>query len=149
MNEKEDIYKKVERDEYVELILKLFEGLKEDYEKEIDKLKMDVAELEKERGKHDARIAWNADKLRAFDDYIDLKTKGRRDYDNLSIELKDEIVRRRRKGMDYRDVVILFRFKTNEEAYRVMERAIKNFPEDVKMREIKNSNKRKKILCPR
>lgn len=89
------------------------------------------------------------EKIKMFDDYMDLKGKGRRDYDNLAIKLKHEILRRRRRGMDYRDVVILFGFKSPMEAYRVMERTKEMFPEDIITRVIKNSNRNKKVLCPR
>jgi hypothetical protein len=89
------------------------------------------------------------EKIKMFDDYMDLKGKGRRDYDNLAIKLKHEILRRRRRGMDYRDVVILFGFKSPMEAYRVIERTKEMFPEDVITRIIKNTNRSKKMLCPR
>lgn len=89
------------------------------------------------------------EKLKMFDDYMDLKGKGRRDYDNLAIKLKHEILRRRRRGVDYRDVLMLFGFKSPMEAYRVMERTKEMFPEDIITRVIKNSNRNKKVLCPR
>jgi len=146
MDKEEGIYKKVERDEYVELILKLHNEMKEEFKKEIDKIKTELAEFKEDTT---YQRGLDRERLKIFDDYIDLKGKERRDYDDLSIKLKNEIVRRRRKGMDYRDIGIFFGFKSPTEAYRVIKRTKENFPEDVIIREIRNSKRRKKIICPR
>lgn len=115
-------------------------------EERCKKLEAKIAELEADTT---YQRGLDRERIEMFDDYMDLKGKGRRDYDNLAIRLKHEILRRRRRGMDYRDVVILFGFKSPTEAYRVMERTKEMFPEDIKIREIKNSKRSKKILCPR
>lgn len=111
--------------------------LKNELKDEIGALRADTA----------YQIALDREKIKMFDDYIDLKGRGRRDFDYLSIKLKKEVSKRKR--MDYVAICALFDFKSNEEAYRVMKKAIENFPLDLEVKEMKKSNRRKKVLCLR
>ena len=115
-------------------------------------LKMQVAELIKEvaelRAETNYERGLDRERLSVFYDYMDIKKSGRRDYDWEAAKLKKEVLKRER-GMDYRDVRNFLTFKSDKEAYRVMERTIENFPLDIEMKEVKYSNRRKKILLPR
>ena len=148
MEEKEDIYKKVERDEYVELIVKLHNRLKEENNKEIEGLKKEVKILKTDLEEANYQIGKNNIEIKVFKDYTELKEKGRRDYEHIAIQLKNEVLRRRR-CMDYKEVQNFFRFKSPSEAYKLMDKTTNMFPDEIKMKVIKNSNKGKKIICPR
>lgn len=115
-------------------------------------LKMQVAELIKEvaelRAETNYERGLDRERLSVFYDYMDIKKSGRRDYDWEAAKLKKEVLKRER-GMDYRDVRNFLTFKSDKEAYRVMERTIENFPLDIEIKEVKYSNRRKKILLPR
>jgi hypothetical protein len=115
-------------------------------------LKMQVAELTKEvaelRAETNYERGLDRERLSVFYDYMDIKKSGRRDYDWEAAKLKKEVLKRER-GMDYRDVRNFLTFKSDKEAYRVMERTVENFPLDIEMKEVKYSNRRKKILLPR
>jgi hypothetical protein len=115
-------------------------------------LKMQVAELIKEvaelRAETNYERGLDRERLSMFYDYMDIKKSGRRDYDWEAAKLKKEALKRER-GMDYRDVRNFLTFKSDKEAYRVMERTIENFPLDIEMKEVKYSNRKKKILLPR
>jgi hypothetical protein len=115
-------------------------------------LKNRVAELEKEvaelRAETNYERGLDRERLSVFYDYMDIKKSGRRDYDWEAAKLKKEVLKRER-GMDYRDVRNFLTFKSDKEAYRVMERTIGNYPLDIEMKEVKYSNRRKKILLPR
>lgn len=131
-------------EEQVGVLTKVVEVLDKTVEK-LNKRQIEFSEkiqnIENERGRDKQRIA---------DLELTLSTKeaGRRDYDLLAVKLMKEVTGRKR-GMDYRDVRSLFCFKSDTEAYRLMQRAITDYPEYIEEREIKNSNRHKKILCPR
>ena len=123
MTKVEDIYKQDERDEYVELIVKLHNRLKEENNKEIEGLKKEVEILKTDLEEANYQIGKNNIEIKVFKDYTKLKEKGRRDY--------------------------FFRFKSPSEAYKLMDKTTSMFPDELKMKVIKNSNKGKKIICPR
>lgn len=108
-------------------------------------LRKEVAEL---RAETNYERALDRDRLSVFYDYMDIKEKGRRDYDWEAAKLKKEVLKRE-KGMDYRDIRNFLDFKSDKEAYRVMQRTIEKFSLDIEIKEIRYSNRRKKILCPR
>ena len=130
--------------------------------KEDEHIKDDVAQLEKRCEKLELQVAefreklidleneWGKDKMRIADLELTLTTKegGRRDFDFLSVKLMKEVMGRKR-GMDYRDVRNFLDFKSDKEAYRIIDRVANNFFSSVEIRVIKNSNRSKKILCRR
>ena len=48
--------------------------------------------------------------------------------------------------MDYKDVRGIFNFNSDIEAYRIMNRTVKNFPLDVKIKEVKYGKRNKKVI---
>lgn len=120
-------------------------------EERFKKLEMRCEKLETEMGEFKAdmnyQIAVDRESIKLFRDYRDLKRNGRKSFDELAIQLKDEVLRRD-KGLDYMAIVFLFDFHSHEEAYRLMDRTIKNFPLDTKIVFAKNSRK-KKTICKR
>ena len=109
-------------------------------------LRKEVSELNewrKDRVDEDARK-----EQRIIDLELTLRAEGtgRRDYNFLSTKLMREIMRRKR-CMDYRDIVGFAHFKTDEEAYRLMNRTEKNYPQYVEIRKIKKGRTTKKVIC--
>lgn len=131
MNKKEDTYIKDENGGGMPL------------KNQVAELKKEIAEL---RTETNYERALDRERLSVFYDYMSIKEKRRRDYDWEAAKLKKEVSKRKR-GMDYRDVRNFLDFKSDIESYRAMDRAIENFPMDLEMKEIKNSNRSKKILC--
>ena len=109
----------------------------EDIHIKVERLESEILELGNNQGKLRREIA----ELR---EYIQTKDNGRMDFDYLAVMLKKELLKRGR-GMDYKSVSDFFHFSP-QEAYRLMEKTIKNFPFDVEIKIIKNSNKKKKII---
>ena len=73
------------------------------------------------------------------------KEGSQRDFDLLTVDLL-KAVSTRERGMDYRDVRNHFGFKSDVEAYRIMDRTVKKFPLDVKMKEVTYGKRTKKVL---
>ena len=98
--------------------------------KRIDKLEKEQARdrenFGNERGMDRQRIA-------DLEEYLDVKNNGgRRDFDLLTIKLKKEVLNRR-TGMDYKDILNFFHFKSHEEAFRLMNKTVGNFPLELKL----------------
>lgn len=114
-----------------------FEKLEARYEK----LEAELAEFKADTN---YQRAIDRESIKLFRDYRDIKGNGRNSFDELAIKLKNEVLKRD-SGLDYRDILFLFKFNSHEEAYRLMNRTIKNFPLDTKIVCVKNSRARKKI----
>lgn len=91
----------------------------------IERLKKEIADLKYEQGKDRQRIA-------ELELYINSKNEGRRDFDHLSVKLRKEVFDRK-SGMDYKDVLNFFHFKSHEEAFRLMKKTAKKFPGELKL----------------
>ena len=114
---------------------------KEDVHIKLEKLEAKVAELEAETN---LQRAIDRKRIAELEESIRTKDNGRMDIDVLSVKLK-KVVLKRKRGMDYKEVLNYFDFSA-QQAYRLMEKTVKNFPLDVELKEIKNSNKRKKVI---
>jgi len=73
------------------------------------------------------------------------KEGSQRDFDLLTVDLL-KAVSARERGMDYRDVRNHFGFKSDVEAYRIMDRTVKKFPLDVKIKEVTYGKRNKKVI---
>ena len=73
------------------------------------------------------------------------KVGKRRDYDILAAELMKKVVSTR-KYVDYRDIKNMFGFHGNEEAYRLMDRTVENYPETIVKRYVKNGKRGRHVL---
>jgi len=107
----------------------------------------EVAELKEWRKDREDKDARREQRVIDLELTLLAKETGRRDYDLLATKLMREVMRRRR-CMDYRDIVGFAHFKTSEEAYRLMARTEKNYPEYVQIRKITKGRGAKKVICP-
>jgi hypothetical protein len=80
------------------------------------------------------------------DNIVDSKEGERRDFNFLSAKLMREVMKRRR-CMDYKDVLSFFHFRSHTEAYRLMERTAANYPDYVKLKDVKKGKTTKKVIC--
>ncbi len=104
-------------------------------------LKKSLAEEAHQHGQTRQKIA----KLEA---YLTTKNNGRRrDFDLLAVDLKKEVLRRGRKGMGYSDIMFFCRFKSPQEAYRLMDHTTTMFGDEVRLHK-SNSHKQCKKLVP-
>lgn len=108
-------------------------------EKVVAELKDNIVDI-KENG---ARV-----KQRVIDLELTLRSKEgeRRDFNFLSAKLMREVMKRRR-CMDYKDVLSFFHFRSHTEAYRLMERTAANYPDYVKLKDVKKGKTTKKVIC--
>jgi hypothetical protein len=86
-------------------------------------------------------------KVAKLETYLSTKNNGhRRDFDLLAVDLKNEVLKRGRKGLDYNEVQLIFRFKSAHEAYRLMDVTSKAFHEEVRLHNPKSKKQRRKIV---
>jgi len=91
--------------------------------------------------------ALDRQRISKLEQYLVTKNDGhRRDFRYLAVELKNEVLRRGKQGMDYKDVVSYFRFKDHREAYRLMELTTQLFHEDVRLSQPRLHKQRKKVI---
>ena len=100
--------------------------------------KTKLSDFENERGKDRQEIS-------ALRLALQTKEGGQRDFDLLTVDLL-KAVSKRERGMDYKEVRGLFDFKSNIEAYRIMERTVEKFPLEVKIKGVKYGKKTKKVI---
>ena len=84
--------------------------------------------------------------IKILKQYINPKGRTRNDFDILANELLKEVLNRTR-GLDYKIVMNIFNFGSREEAYRLMDKTVKKFPQDVKIKHILNSNRKKRLIA--
>ena len=135
-------------DEHIKVDVAQLEKRCEQLEESNKKLEVQAAgfrekliDLENERGIDKQRIA-------DIEQMLSAKEGGRRDFELLTAKLMREILRRE-SCMDYKEVKNFFHFKSPAEAYRLIEKTYSMFPEELKIKVIKNSNKKKKVICSR
>jgi hypothetical protein len=129
----------------VEEILNVLLTRYEKLDKHIKVLKAELADqktklsdFENERGKDRQKISTLRLALQA-------KEGSQRDFDLLTVDLL-KAVSKQERGMDYKEVRAFFKFKSDTEAYRIMDRTVKKFPLDVKIKEVKYAKRTKKYI---
>jgi hypothetical protein len=100
--------------------------------------KTKLADFENERGKDRQEIS-------ALRLALQTKEGSQRDFDLLTVDLL-KAVSKRERGMDYKEVRGLFKFKSDIEAYRIMDRTVKKFPLEVTIKEVKYGKRNKKVI---
>lgn len=121
-----DEYTRKKGKEEADILRKFLSAFNSGYSSPCEDLKKEIIELRYEQAKDRQRIA-------ELELYLGNKNNGgRRDFDLLSVKLMKEVLRRR-KGMDYKDVLNFFRFNANVEAFRLMRKTAKNFPNELKL----------------
>ena len=127
----------------------------------ISELEMQVLELKKENQVlHDKleylkntlsdeayQHAVTRQRVAKLETYLTTKNNGqRRDFDLLAVDLRNEVLRRGRKGLNYREVQLMFRFKSPQEAYRLMELTVKTFYNEVRLIKPKTKKQSRRIV---
>lgn len=110
-----------------------------------EKLEKRIKTLEEELSNQKYERAIDRQKIADLKLANHTKEGSQRDFDLLTVDLL-KAVSARERGMDYRDVLSLFGFKSDTEAYRIMDRTVKKFPLDVKMKEVKYGKRAKKVI---
>lgn len=91
--------------------------------------------------------ALDRQRIAKLESYLHTKNNGhRRDFDFLAVELRGEVLRRGKQGMDYKDVRAFSRFKCNKEAYRLMNLTAQLFHEEVRLSSPLSTKQKKKII---
>ena len=112
----------------------------------IEELKKKVEEFEEAMGERNRQRAFDRRRIKELELYIKAKSNtNRNDFDILAVQLMKEVINRK-KGLDYKTVMKTFNFESPTEAYRLMDRTVKNFPLDVKIKSIKNSSRKKRLI---
>ena len=114
-------------------------------EEEIAELKNEVRELKESIGETNLLVGFLAKDLSHLKHALETKKDKRRDYDLLAAELMKKVVSTR-KYVDYRDIKNMFGFHGNEEAYRLMDRTVENYPETIVKRYVKNGKRGRHVL---
>jgi len=111
------------------------------YEKLEDHIKI----LEEELSNQKYERAIDRQKIADLKLAIHTKEGSRRDFDLLTVDLLKALSTGER-SMGYKEVRALFNFKSNEEAYRIMNLTVKKFPLDVKLKEVKYGKRTRKVI---
>lgn len=113
----------------------------------IKELKKEMKELKEMQGIFAYGQAEDRARIKDLETYLEIKNNGgRRDFDLLTIKLKTEVLSRR-TGMDYKDILNFFHFKSHEEAFRLMNKTVGNFPLELKLHKNKTGRGgRKRIV---
>jgi hypothetical protein len=141
MNSETEAIENLGVEEILNVLLTRYEKLEQHIKAlktELSDQKAELSDFENERGKDRRRISELELALQA-------KEGSQRDFDLLTVELLKEVSQRER-GMDYKAVRGFFKFNSDIEAYRIMDRTVKKFPFDVKIKEVKYGKKTKKVI---
>ena len=112
----------------------------------IKTLKKEMKELKEMQGIFAYEQAQDRARIKELEIYLEVKNNGgRRDFDLLTIKLKTEVLSRR-TGMDYKDILNFFHFKSHEEAFRLMNKTVGNFPLEVKLHKNKTGRGGRKMI---
>ena len=119
----------------------LIEELKKRIEA-LEKFKVEQEWLTNEIAQGQGKDRQNIAELRL---YFDSKDWKRNNFEVLAVQLLKKLLNRK-KGMDYRDIMKTFNFESRAEAYRLMDKAVKKFPLDVRIKTIKSNGRKKKLI---
>ena len=112
----------------------------------IKELKKEMKELKEMQGIFAYGQAEDRARIKDLETYLEIKNNGgRRDFDLLTIKLKTEVLSRR-TGMDYKDILNFFHFKSHEEAFRLMNKTVGNFPLELKLHKNKTGRGGRKMI---
>jgi hypothetical protein len=128
-------------EEILNVLLTRYKKLDEDINvltAELADQKTKLSDFENERGKDRQEIS-------ALRLALHAKEGSQRDFDLLTVDLL-KAVSKRERGMDYKDVRGFFNFKSDTEAYRIMDKTVKKFPLEVKIKEVKYGKRTKKYI---
>jgi len=103
-------------------------------------------EFEKAMGERNHERAFDRKRIKRLEQYINPEGRTRNDFDILANQLMDEVLNRT-KGIDYKIVMNIFHFRSASEAYRLMEKAVKKFPRDVRIKVINRNGRKKRLIA--
>jgi len=120
----------------------------------IKQMQMQITELQKENqylrqsiGDADFLNAQTRQTVSKLEMYLTLKSENkRRDFGLLAVDLKKEVIHRGRRGMNYSDIMSFFRFKSPQEAYRLMDVTRKTFSDEIRLYKAKTKKQSNKLV---
>lgn len=113
----------------------------------IKEMQMQITKLDKENKYAAIQIATTQQRVVTLESYLTTKSESsRRDFDLLAVDLKKEVLRRGKRGLNYNDIMLLFRFKSHQEAYRLMDIASKLFYNEIRIRKAKTKKQSNKLV---
>lgn len=108
----------------------------------LEKFKVEQEWLTNEIAQGQGKDRQNIAELRV---YFDSKDWKRNNFEVLAVQLLEKLLNRK-KGMDYKDIMKTFNFGSRAEAYRLMNKTVKKFPLDVRIKIIKSGNRKKRLI---
>lgn len=116
-------------------------------EKKIEEMQIQIAELQKENKNGAYQLALTRQRITNLESYLTTKTASiRRDFTLLAVELKKEVLKRGRRGLNYNDTMMMFRFKSPQEAYRLMDVTSKLFNDEIRLHKGKTKKQSNKLV---
>lgn len=135
---------KIEKTEYK--ITPKLNNLKK-LELKIEEMQMQITELQKENKDDAYQLALTRQRITKLESYLTTKSENsRRDFTLLAVELKKEVLKRGRRGLNYNDTMMIFRFKSPQEAYRLMDIASKLFSDEIRLHKAKTKKQSNKLV---
>lgn len=116
-------------------------------ELKIEEMQMQITELQKENKNSAYQLALTKQRITKLESYLTTKSESpRRDFALLAVELKKEVLKRGRRGLNYNDTMMMFRFKSPQEAYRLMDVTSKLFSDEIRLHKAKTKKQSNKLI---
>lgn len=113
----------------------------------IKKMQMQITELDKENKYAALQIATTQQRVTKLESYLTTKSESsRRDFNLLAVDLKKEVLQRGKRGLNYNDIMFLFRFKSHQEAYRLMDITSKLFSDEIRIHKAETKKQSNKLI---
>jgi len=112
-----------------------------------EEMQAQIIELQNENKNGAYQLALTRQRITKLESYLVAKTENpRRDFTLLAVDLKKEVLKRGKRGLNYNDVTMMFRFKSPQEAYRLMDITSKLFSDEVRMHKAKTKKQSNKLI---
>ena len=116
-------------------------------ELKIEEMQTQIIELQKENKNGAYQLALTRQRITKLESYLTTKTESsRRDFTLLAVDLKKEVLKRGRRGLNYNDTMMMFRFKSPQEAYRLMGITSKLFSDEIRLHKAKTKKQSNKLI---
>ena len=110
-------------------------------------MQIQIVELQKENKNGAYQLALTRQRITKLESYLATKTESpRRDFTLLAVDLKKEVLKRGRRGLNYNDTMMIFRFKSPQEAYRLMDITSKLFSDEIRLHKAKTKKQSNKLI---
>ena len=117
------------------------------FERKIKEMQIQITEMQKENKNGAYELALTRQRITKLESYLTTKSESqRRDFTLLAVELKKEVLKRGRRGLNYNDTMMIFRFKSPQEAYRLMDITSKLFNDEIRLHKAKTKKQSNKLV---